>query len=100
MVDLSLGHAWTWDARPFPEFPARGDIWDDGANWALGHWLTGRVGQSGLARIVAEIAADAGLETIDTSSLDGVVTGLVIEGGARARDVLAPAWNPLRLRPC
>lgn len=89
MVDLSLCHAWTWDARPFPEFPARGDIWDDGANWALGHWLTGRVGQSGLARIVSDIAADAGLETIDTASLDGVVTGLVIEGGARARDVLA-----------
>ncbi|KPP80691.1 MAG: gene transfer agent host specificity protein [Oceanicaulis sp. HLUCCA04] len=89
MVDLSLCHAWTWDARPFPEFPALSSVWDDGANWQLGHWLTGRAGQSGLARVVADIAAEAGVPSIDTSSLDAIVSGLVIEGGERARDVLA-----------
>jgi hypothetical protein len=89
MIDLSLCHAWTWDARPFPEFPALSAVWDDGANWQLGHWLTGRAGQASLARIVQDIAAQAGLEAIDTTGLDGVVAGLVIEGGERARDVLA-----------
>jgi len=33
---------WTWDARPYPTFPRRGDYWGDAANWQLGHWLTGR----------------------------------------------------------
>ena len=89
MVDMSLGHAWTWDARPFPEFPALSAVWDDGANWQLGHWLTGRAGQTSLARIVEDVAARAGLETIDTTALEGLVAGLVIEGGERARDVLA-----------
>lgn len=89
MIDLSLCHAWTWDARPFPEFPALSSVWNDGANWQLGHWLTGRAGQAGLARVVADIAAEAGVLSIDTSSLDAIVSGLVIEGGERARDVLA-----------
>ncbi|MFC4724367.1 glycoside hydrolase TIM-barrel-like domain-containing protein [Glycocaulis abyssi] len=89
MIDLSLGHAWTWDARPFPEFPALSAVWDDGANWQLGHWLTGRAGQASLARIVQDVAARAGLESVDTTRLDGLVAGLVIDGGERARDVLA-----------
>lgn len=89
MIDLELCHAWTWDARPFPEFPALSSIWDDGANWQLGHWLTGRAGLTGLARIVQDVAARAGLSPIITSGLEGIVAGLVIEGGERARDVLA-----------
>lgn len=34
---------WTWDARPYPYFPLRGDVWGDAPNWTLGHWLTGRL---------------------------------------------------------
>lgn len=88
MIDLGLSHAWTWDARPFPDFPALNTVWDDGANWQLGHWLTGRAGQASLAHIVSDVAARAGLEAIDATRLDGLVAGLVIEGGERARDVL------------
>ncbi|HCY54476.1 MAG TPA: hypothetical protein DF715_02735 [Oceanicaulis sp.] len=88
MIDLGLSHAWTWDARPFPEFPALNTVWDDGTNWQLGHWLTGRAGQASLAHIVSDVAARAGLEAIDATRLDGLVAGLVIEGGERARDVL------------
>ena len=25
-----------------PDFPAREDVWSDGANWQFGHWLNGR----------------------------------------------------------
>src|SRR5581483_8204189 len=35
---------WTWDARPYPAWPARTDAWGDGALWPLGHWLTGKIG--------------------------------------------------------
>lgn len=88
MLDLAMSHVWTWDARPFPEFPAREDVWTDGANWRTGHWLTGRAGQSPLAQIVAGIAARAGLDVLDASRLDGVLAGFVIDQPVRARDVL------------
>jgi len=88
MLDLARSHVWTWDARPFPEFPARTDVWTDGANWRRGHWLTGRAGQSPLAQIVADIARRAGLETLDVTRIEGVLAGFVIDRTARARDIL------------
>ena len=46
MVHVPECAAWTWDARPYPFFPALTDVWTDGGNWPLGHWLTGRLGVS------------------------------------------------------
>lgn len=86
MLDLHHSHVWTWDARPFPEFPARADVWTDGPNWRRGHWLTGRSGQSLVGDIVADIAARAGLDTLDTSDVAGVLAGYMVTAGARARD--------------
>ena len=43
MFDMDVASIWTWDARPFPEFPEFTDIWSDGPNWQTGHWITGRV---------------------------------------------------------
>ena len=37
MVHVPECAAWTWDARPYPFFPALTDVWTDGANWRLGH---------------------------------------------------------------
>src|SRR5262249_20856484 len=46
--DPMVGEAflWCWDARPHPQFPARSEVWADGASWRLGHWLNGRAGLS------------------------------------------------------
>ncbi|XBQ16277.1 MAG: glycoside hydrolase TIM-barrel-like domain-containing protein [Oceanicaulis sp.] len=85
MLDLAHSHVWTWDARPFPEFPAREDVWTDGPNWRLGHWLTGRAGQSSLADIVTGLANRAGLDALDTSGLDGVLAGYVVDRPMPAR---------------
>ena len=49
MVDLDRMHVYAWDARPYPAFPADTDAWGDGANWRLGHWLTGRIASAPLA---------------------------------------------------
>ena len=43
MIADDLMFAWCWDARPLPEFPLRTDIWSDGADWANGHWLNGKL---------------------------------------------------------
>jgi len=89
MLDTGHSHVWTWDARPFPEFPAREDVWSDGDNWRRGHWLTGRAGQSGLGFVVADIARRAGLSDLDVSGLDGVLAGYLIDRPQRARDWIA-----------
>jgi GTA TIM-barrel-like domain len=40
---------WTWDARPYPAWPGRADLWSDGDLYPLGHWLNGKVGLADLA---------------------------------------------------
>ena len=80
MVHLPECAAWTWDARPYPFFPGLSDIWTDGPNWQLGHWLTGRLGSVSLAALVRHLCLRAGMpeEQIDVSALWGAVEGYVI----------------------
>jgi hypothetical protein len=94
MVNLAECAAWTWDARPYPFFPGRSDIWADGANWRLGHWLTGRLGAVSLAALVRALCTRAGLSaaSIEVSGLWGAVEGYVIsalESPRTSIDVLA-----------
>lgn len=68
---------WTWDARPYPAWPARQDIWGDVDLWALGHWLNGKVGLADLGGLVAAICRRGGLKPadIDVSALNRIVSG-------------------------
>lgn len=72
--------AWCWDARPFPDFPARLDVWADGDNWRTGHWLNGRLSREA-ADLVAVIASRSGLDPteIDVSGVSGVIDGYLID---------------------
>ncbi len=81
---------WAWDARPYPAFPARSEVWADGASWRLGHWLNGRAGLSSLAEIVTHICARAGVADVDASSLLGAVGGYVVDAPLDARSALEP----------
>ena len=90
MLDMSNAYVWAWDARPFPAFPSRADIWTDGENYLRGHWLNGRAGQRTLASVVAEVCRCAGLEDFDVSRLYGVVHGYVNPDVSDARAVLQP----------
>ncbi len=80
MVTWAECAAWTWDARPYPQFPALEDVWVDGTNWRLGHWLTGRLGSAGLPALVRALCRRAGLEDalIDVSGLWGAVEGFAV----------------------
>lgn len=90
MVDVDRAFVWAWDARPYPAFPARSDLWSDGGNYALGHWLNGRTSSRSLASVVAEICDRAGLGTYDVSGLYGLVRGYVVSDGGTAREALQP----------
>ena len=80
MVHFPECAAWTWDARPYPFFPELTDVWTDGPNWRLGHWLTGRLGAVSLAALVRHLCLRAGMpeDLIDVSGLWGAVEGYVI----------------------
>ena len=90
MIETSATAVWAWDARPFPDFPARLDIWADGENWQAGHWINGRVGAVPIQDVIAEICAEAGIESPDVSDVVGLLSGFVIDRPMRARDALSP----------
>jgi len=82
MLDPGRMFAWTWDARPYPDFPFRAGVWSDAANHARGHWLTGRLGQVSLAVLLREICGLVGISNVDVSGLYGInttVTGFVAD---------------------
>ncbi|TNC73398.1 baseplate multidomain protein megatron [Rubellimicrobium roseum] len=90
MVDMDRAHAWAWDARPFPAFPARNDLWGDGINYHRGHWLNGRTSARDLASVVQEICRDSGAPEPDTAHLHGLLRGMLIEAPGTAREALQP----------
>lgn len=80
---------WCWDARPWPLFPIREDIWTDGENWQFGHWLNGRAGLSDLGAVLVDICARGGV-TVDASAVTGVVDGFALTGVSTLRGALGP----------
>lgn len=90
MEGVEAALVWAWDARPFPAWPLREDVWGDGGNWARGHWLNGRSGLAPLAQVVDEICAAGGIADAETQALDGVVEGFVLTGVSSVRAALEP----------
>jgi hypothetical protein len=90
MVDRSRIMLYTWDARPYPAFPALRTIWSDGDNWRLGHWLTGRVADAPLAETISKLLTDYGFSDYDAGQLSGSMAGYVIDRVISARDALQP----------
>ena len=92
MLDMAELSIWTWDARPYPAYPGRPDVWGDAANWRLGHWLTGRLGASSLGALVREICRRGGIDDslIDTALLSATVPGYTIESLESARGSIEP----------
>ncbi|WP_406720854.1 glycoside hydrolase TIM-barrel-like domain-containing protein [Thioclava litoralis] len=88
MIDMTKAHVWCWDARPWPEFPSRDDLWSDAENYARGHWLSGRAVAQPLARVVAEICAMGGVTAVDVSGLRGSVRGYSAQSGESPRAML------------
>lgn len=88
---LEGADAWCWDARPYPAFPARGDLWADAGAWRTGHWLNGRM-QGQAADVVAALLKRAGLEDGDyrVEGIVGTVSGLVIDRPMTTRAALGP----------
>jgi hypothetical protein len=90
MVDPAAVFVWAWDARPFPAFPDYADVWADGANWAGGHWITGRLEGVTLDGLVRAILRDFGLPAEGAMPFDGFLDGFVVDRPMAARAALEP----------
>ena len=90
MVDVSAMHLWTWDARPYPVFPAASDVWSDAINWQTGHWLTGRLGGAPLDALVTQLLDDAGVAGVDASALCEGCDGYVVDRPMAPRAMIEP----------
>ncbi|MDE0924445.1 baseplate multidomain protein megatron [Aurantimonas coralicida] len=88
MVVPDAIHLWTWDARPYPAFPERSDVWADGDNRRRGHWLSGRLANAPADALFGAILRDHGIADFDVSAVDAVVTGFVAGGPGSARQAL------------
>jgi hypothetical protein len=90
MIDASAIHLWTWDARPYPAYPAAIDVWSDAPNWEKGHWLTGRLGAAPMADLVGVVLADARIGDCDTAALGDGPDGYVIDKPMSPRSAIEP----------
>ena len=90
MIDMEGCHVWCWDARPYPDFPARVDVWADGPNWELGHWLTGRTGLVLVADVVRDLTLNSGVSAVDVSDITGVLEGVTLDRPMSTRAALGP----------
>lgn len=92
MINSAKTYIWAWDARPFPAFPNRIDVWSDGVNYEKGHWIMGRMGLVPLASIIDEIGARAAI-SFDSNEVIGSVDGYIIEQNQNARECLEPIMS-------
>ena len=90
MVEVSAIHLWTWDARPYPLFPAAEEVWSDGPNWQTGHWLSGRLGGAPLDALVGALLADSGVAGADVSALCEICEGYVVDRAMAPRAMIEP----------
>jgi hypothetical protein len=100
MLDHERIWVWCWDARPFPVFPLRSDVWADGANWHFGHWLNGRLEAPDAGALINSILADHGLSAADVARADGTLQGYVIDEPGSARSALEPLVDLYDLAVC
>ncbi|UJW85524.1 baseplate multidomain protein megatron [Devosia sp. SL43] len=89
MLDVARIYLWTWDARPYPAFPAMLDVWADGTNHRTGHWLTGRLGSMASDELATAIAAEHGVALSADAALP-FIAGYTLGTATTARDALEP----------
>jgi hypothetical protein len=89
MVDVERIYNWTWDARPYPAFPARSDVWADGPNHRNGHWLTGRLGGLASDELAKAIAAEHGV-ALGAEPAAPFIAGYLLGEATTGRAALQP----------
>lgn len=91
VVDLAASTARSYDARPWPSWPADGDRWNDRDRWTYGHWLSGRLDTVYVPDLLAQLAEDYEVvATTDFSRAYGSCDGFVITANSSFRSTVEP----------
>jgi hypothetical protein len=90
MVSVDRILPYCWDARPYPAFPSALDVWGDGSNWELGHWLNGRMAGGALDATLKAMMRDFGFDRARVEPMPGTVQGYVLDRVLSAREALQP----------
>lgn len=79
---------WAWDARPYPYFPDKLDVWTDGDCWIKGHWIQGKFFQSNLNAVLFDICKKANFapNQIDVGKINNDIIGFCIFDSSTAKD--------------
>ena len=85
---------WTWDARPYPQYPNLSTVWADSDLWVTGHWIEGKVGTSTLGGIISSLLDKVGITSYDVSSVQDIVDGYCIEQTIDVRSSIADLRAP------
>ena len=88
MIRVSRIFVWAWDARPGPSFPEDETTWADGANWQLGHWVSGRLGAAPARETIEAILADAAFADYTIGPMPSVVDGAIADSVLTPRAML------------
>lgn len=80
MIDLSRMAIWCVDARPFPTFPLRDDIWGDTPAFYTGHWITARSQIIYLSEVITKLFADINLTVVFDDRADKALGGYIFMG--------------------
>lgn len=100
MLDAADMFVWTWDARPWPEFPRATEVWSDGPNHRRGHWLNARAGNAPAAEVIQRrLESYYGYtdQDFDLSECYGQADGLILNGPVSFREMLVPFATAYRL---
>jgi hypothetical protein len=94
---LEGADAWCWDARPWPAFPGRPELWADAPAWHSAHWLNGRLlGET--EGLLADLAGRVGPEDVPvTGPVRDRIEGYVVDRPMSVREALAPLVSGLGL---
>ena len=90
MLDPERIYVWTWDARPYPAFPNRTDVWSDGPNHMNGHWLTGRLGTLASQELIAALGKDFGVSFSRISAAAPLAQGVQLNSIISLRRAVEP----------
>ena len=87
---------WTWDARPYPQFPALFKIWQDSKNWETGHWIQGKFGNTLLlSAFIKDLLIQANIpsEKIDVSQISDILEGYKIDSNNTVQNIITKLQN-------
>lgn len=81
---------WCYDARPYPFYPNKMDVWSDGNLWKYGHWLNGKLGGMSVSDLVYGIFDDISMDwnIVKKTTIYDNVEGIAINNRISTNDLL------------